>query len=210
MIRFPYGLACLLLLCSVQAAAHDPAQDSAPRTAQQGEPAAATPGPTREDTAQWEKAQREQMRREVEEATREIGAYSTARRVDAQVRARKAMDQMDARLQRLRTQWSREAQRIRAEAKAERERRDAQLREQRERVQARYRALEASNAAAWDQARKRFLQAYRELAATVSASLGPGRGPDKAQPPAKPRDPPAKKPDTQDRRHGQRQEPARP
>jgi hypothetical protein len=204
MIRFPYGLACLLLLCSAQAAAQDPA----PRTAQQGEPAAATPVPTREDTAQWEKAQRQQMRREVEEATREIGAYSTARRVDAQVRARKAMDQMDARLQRLRTQWSREARRIRAEAKAERERRDAQLREQRERVQARYRALEASNAAAWDQARKRFLLAYRELATSVSESLRTDQRDDQRQGPASEEDPPAQ--GDEDQTDGPPQEPDRP
>lgn len=146
---------CLcLLLWSVQAAAQD--QD-------------AKPAPAPEQAPQAEKAQREQMRREVEEAAREIGAYSAARRDDALARARQAMRAMDERIQQKEREWSQEAQRRHAEAWAAREHHEAQVRERRERTLARYHEMEASNAAAWALAKERFIEAYRNLAEALGA-----------------------------------------
>ena len=129
--------------------------------------------------AQREAAQREDVRREVEEASRAIEAYSAARRQEAVERARLAVERMDARLARLRTAWSRERDGLAADARAARDRVDADLRLRRERLETRYRALRTdgadADAEAWARVKADFVQAYREL----GDALGGGHGADR-------------------------------
>jgi len=114
-----------------------------------------------------EAVQRTEMRREVEEAIRAIDAYSVARRADAAERAQRAMADMDRHLRRFRAEWSIEAKRISHRSEANREKALAEARERRAELERQYRAMQESNAQAWERARDGFTRAYRNLAVTL-------------------------------------------
>ena len=111
--------------------------------------------------------EREDMRKEVEEAARAIEAYSIARRDEAQQRARAAIDAMDRRIARLQSDWDRGAERMSAAARANRERAMADLRKQRDELSFGYRKMQDSSAEAWSRIRDDFVSAYRRIADSV-------------------------------------------
>lgn len=111
--------------------------------------------------------EREEMRREVEEAARAIEAYSLARRDEAQQRARAAIDAMDRQIQQLQADLDRGTERMSAAARANRERAMADLRAQSTELSARYRTMQDSSADAWSRIRDEFVSAYRRIAEAV-------------------------------------------
>ncbi len=133
-----------------------------------GVPAQETPPPAphkpSEDT---EAAQRAEMRREVEEAARAIEAYSVARRDDAARRAQQAMADIDRHLRRFQAEWSAEAKRVGERSEDNRRKALAEARARRDQLDRQYRAMQESNAQAWERARAGFIRAYRDLAAAL-------------------------------------------
>lgn len=111
--------------------------------------------------------ERENMRKEVEEAARAIEAYSLARRDEAQQRAEAAIDAMDHRIRQLQTDWDRGGERMSAAARANRDRAMADLRAQRAELSTRYRKMQDSSAEAWSRIRDDFVSAYRRIADSV-------------------------------------------
>lgn len=111
--------------------------------------------------------ERENMRKEVEEAARAIEAYSLARRDEAQQRAKAAIDAMDRRIQQLQVDWDRSAERMNVAARANRDRALADLRVQRAELSTRYRKMQDSSAEAWSRIRDDFVTAYRRIADSV-------------------------------------------
>ena len=112
-------------------------------------------------------ARREEMRREVDEAARAIGAYSRAESDQALRRARSALEAMDKRIEDARLGEAREAARMSAEAGARRERAMTELRAQRAEAAERYRALQGASSATWERVKEQFLASYRSLAEQV-------------------------------------------
>ena len=109
-------------------------------------------------------ARREEMRREVDEAARAIGAYSKAESDQALQRARSALEAMDKRIEDARLDGEREAARMSADARERRERAMAELRTQRAEAAERYRALQGASSATWERVKEQFLASYRSLA----------------------------------------------
>ncbi|KAF1710746.1 hypothetical protein [Pseudoxanthomonas sacheonensis] len=137
-------------------------------------------------------ARREEMRREVDEAARAIGAFSKAESDQALKRARSALEAMDKRIEDARLDWEREAARMSADARERRGRAMAELRAQRAEVAERYRALQGASSATWERVREQFLASYRSLADEVrrlsnadSSDGAPSTG-EKSEPPAEP------------------------
>ena len=145
-------VAAAMLAASLSAAAHQQ-----PEVPAEPEPAS-------------EAEQRAEMRREVDEAARAIEAYSTARRDQAQERARAATDRMDQRIRSYQAQWLAEAEALKARRQVERDRSMARVTERRAALQERYLELQEANAQAWQRARERFVQAYRALASALGVA----------------------------------------
>jgi DNA topoisomerase VI subunit B len=112
-------------------------------------------------------SEREDMRREVEEAARAIEAYSIARRDEAQQRAKAAIETTDRQIQQLQADLERGAERMSAAARANRERAIADLRAQSAELSARYRRMQDSSADAWSRIRDEFVNAYRRITEAV-------------------------------------------
>jgi hypothetical protein len=112
-------------------------------------------------------SEREDMRREVEEAARAIEAYSLARRDEAQQRAKVAIDDTDRRIQQLQADLDRGAERMSAAARADREQAMRDLRAQSAELSTRYRKMQDSSAEAWSRIRDDFVSAYRHIADAV-------------------------------------------
>lgn len=112
-------------------------------------------------------ARREELRREVDEAVRAIGAFSKAESDEALKRAKSALDAMDKRIEEGRLDWDREAVRMSADARERRERAMVELRAQRAEAADRYRALQGATSATWERVKEQFLASYRSLADKV-------------------------------------------
>lgn len=158
MNKFPrIGASILLAFLFGPVAAQAPAPATAPATT---------------DTAQSKNAndrdaRREEMRREVDEAARAIGAYSQAERDQALQRAKSALDAMDRRIEAARRSWESEAERMTATARERRERAMADLRTQRAEAAERYRAMQDASADTWGRVREQFVASYQSLAERV-------------------------------------------
>lgn len=111
--------------------------------------------------------EREDMRREVEEAARAIEAYSLARRDEAQQRAKAALEATDRQIQQLQADLDRGAGRMSAAARANREQAMRDLRAQSAELSTRYRKMQDSSAEAWSRIRDDFVSAYRRIAEAV-------------------------------------------
>lgn len=143
-------------------------------------------------------ARREDMRREVDEATRAIGAFSKAESDQALERAKSALEAMDRRIEDARHEWERDAARMSADAREQRDRAMTELRTQRVEVAERYRALQGASSATWERVREQFLTSYQSLAARVRrlSNADPTGGEpstgDKPEPSAEPEESPNK------------------
>lgn len=137
-------------------------------------------------------AHREEMRREVDEAARAIGAYSKAESDQALQRARSALEAMDKRIEDVRLDGESEAMRISADARERRERAMAELRAQRAEAAERYRALQGASSASWERVKEQFLASYRSLAEKIrrlsnaDSVDGASSSGKKSEPPAEP------------------------
>lgn len=134
-------------------------------------PPAPQPGVAGAEAARQEAAsrdaRREEMRREVDEAARAIGAFSKAESDQALKRAKSALDAMDKRIEDARLDWEKRAARMSADARERRERAMAELRTQRAEAAERYRALQGATSATWERVKEQFLVSYRSLADQV-------------------------------------------
>lgn len=147
------------------------------------EPPATQPGGAgnAEDTRQEADSRdvrREEMRREVDEAARAIGAYSKAESDQALKRARSALEAMDKRIEDARLDWERKAAHMNVDAREHRERAMSGLRTQRAETAERYRALQGASSATWERVKEQFLASYRSLGEQVRRlpNAGPADG----------------------------------
>lgn len=109
-------------------------------------------------------AQREKVRKEMDEAASEIQTYSQARRDEAVERARLAIDRMDRRIQQLQADWDRRTESMSQAARANRDKAMSGLRRQRSELSDRYRKMQDSSADIWAQVRDDFVSSYRRIA----------------------------------------------
>lgn len=151
------GASILLALALGPAAAQAPPPPATPQDPDATQPQQASARDTR----------REDMRREVAEAAKAIGAYSQAERDQALQRAKSALDAMDRRIENMQRGWVDDAERRSAKAHENRERLLADLRKQRADAAERYRAMQGASAEAWEGVRKQFVASYESLAEKV-------------------------------------------
>ncbi|MGN7725242.1 hypothetical protein ACTJIL_05380 [Luteimonas sp. 22616] len=112
-------------------------------------------------------ARREDMRREVEEASKAISAYSRAERSQALQRARSALDAMDRRVEDARRALEGGVELRSTKAHERRDRLLAELRRQRADAAERYRAMQDASEDTWERSRKQFVGSYETLAEKV-------------------------------------------
>lgn len=153
MNKIPQAAVSILLALTV-----GPAMAQAPSSSGTAQNAQGT-----QETAEPQ-ARRAEMRREVDEAARAIGAYSQAERDQALQRAKSALDAMDRRIENARRDWESETARMTAEARERRERAMTELRARRTEAAERYRALQEASSGTWERVKEQFVTSYRSLA----------------------------------------------
>ena len=166
-----------------------------PASAQAPPPAAAPENPqaTQSQPTNERDTRREDMRREVAEAARAIGAYSQAERDQALQRAGSALDAMDRRIEQTRRGWVNDTERKSAKAREDRERLLAELRAQRADAAKQYRAMQEASAGNWERVKKQFVASYESLAQKLRHLWD---STDQAAPPGSPPEQPADTEDT--------------
>lgn len=184
MYNIPQASAAILLALALgPASAQTPPPAAPPESPQATQPQRANERDTR----------REDMRREVAEAARAIGAYSQAEREQALQRAGSALDAMDQRIEQTRRGWVNDAERKSAKAREDRERLLAELRAQRADAAKQYRAMQEASAGNWERVKKQFVASYESLAQRLRHLWD---STDEAAPQGNPREPPADTEDT--------------
>lgn len=126
---------------------------------------AAQPPPAQEAAPPpGDEAQREQVRKEVDEALDAIRGYSVERRDEALARARTALQETDRDLRELQARSDAQRERLGDAARARRDEAMADLRERRNQLAEWTGALQHGSTQAWAEVKDGFVRSYRELA----------------------------------------------
>lgn len=124
----------------------------------------AEPGKAAEPTTQRDQAQREEVRKEVDEAVDAIRDYSLERRDDAVARARRAAEQFDREIDQMQAQadarWERMSDAARARSRAA----ITDLRQRRTQLAEWTGGMRHGSAAAWSEVKTGFVKSYHDLA----------------------------------------------
>jgi DNA repair exonuclease SbcCD ATPase subunit len=118
------------------------------------------------------KAERAKVEKEVSEALQAIRNYGVERRDEAVRKAREALDDLDARIQKLEDRFDAEQEEMKASARKEARSAMKTLREKRRKVAEWYGGLEHSSKEAWDHAKKGFLESYDSLRRAFDKAAG--------------------------------------
>jgi hypothetical protein len=155
--------------------------------------------PAKDAQASKERAQRQEVRKEVGEAVDSIRNYSYERRQEAMAVARRSMDELDAQFDKLQAQSQADWARM-SEATRSRSQRSAQaLRRQRNALSEWYGGMRQSSATAWDEVKAGFVSSYHDLAAAIRQARDDMREKPAAEPAG----------DEQEKQDSRKQEPRR-
>jgi hypothetical protein len=109
-----------------------------------------------------EKTTREDVRKEVRDAVDAIKSYSADKRDEAVKRAKSALDDFDARMDKLEQK-----------AKEKQEKAVARLKERRKQVAKRYEEMKQATKEKWEKAKSRFLKSYQEMEEEYEEKVDP-------------------------------------
>ncbi|MFH7319627.1 hypothetical protein ACHHRT_03325 [Desulfurivibrio sp. D14AmB] len=105
----------------------------------------------------------ETVKQETQSLLRTLGAYTADQKEAAVRKTKAALDQLDKRIDDLETSINKNWEKMDREARQKARASLQALREQRKQVAERYESLKGSSSEAWEQMKKGFSDAYREL-----------------------------------------------
>jgi hypothetical protein len=108
--------------------------------------------------------QREEMKKEIDEAVDAIRDYSLERRNEAVVRARQSADDIDRRMGQLQAQMEQRWDRMSEAARTRSQQEIADLRQRRNELSEWTGGMRHSSAEAWDEVKTGFIESYNNLA----------------------------------------------